>query len=259
MIRILLFSFLILFMVGEIRAQNKKELQAEVSRLESELGQKDEELRTARNNERISVAQAAEFEAQVKELQDANATLLENLKKFTQASQQRSETIGQTLNSLKDKEAKLKVFSEEQAKVDSIALLILSDFKQTLGEDARVGVKTGEVAVELSTPMIFGSGQSGSTINESGQSFLGKIAAVAKKYPDMDLTVLTMKDSTDQSQIPQQRALAIKGILGDIVSGAADRVSVAFRQAASTAYEVRFHANYQKFYFLVKETLKNSP
>ena len=258
MIRLLLLSLMILFMTTEIRAQNKKELQAEVNRLNSELSQKDEELRVARNNERISVANAAEFEAQVKELQDANATLLENLKKWTESSQQRSETIGQTLESLREKERVLKLFEDEFSKNDSIAYLLIADFKGSLGEDALVGIKEGQVAVELSTPGIFGNNQSAATISEGGRSFLGKIAAAVKKYPDMDVTVLTMVGSADQSGIPQQRALAIKGSLGDAASGTADRVGVSFKQAGSTAYEVRFHPNYHKFYALVKETLKNS-
>ena len=257
MIRILLFSLMIMLMATEIRAQNKKELQAEVNRLNSELSQKDEELRAAKNSERISVANAAEYEAQVKELQDANATLLDNLKKFTESSQQRSETIGQTLESLREKEQILKLFQDEFSKNDSIAYLIIADFKQTLGEDALVGIKEGEVAVELSTPMIFGNNQSSTAISAGGQSFVDKIAAAVKKYPDMDVTVLTMVGSTDQSQVPYQRALALKGSLGDTASGTANRVDVSFMQAGSTAYEVRFHPNYRQFYALVKETLKN--
>ncbi len=257
MIRILLFSLMIVLMATEIRAQNKKELQAEVNRLNSELSQKDEELRAARNSERISVANAAEYEAQVKELQDANATLLENLKKFTESSQQRSETIGQTLESLREKEQILKLFRDEFSKNDSIAYLIIADFKQTLGEDALVGMKEGQVAVELSTPLIFGNNQSSTAISAGGQSFVDKIAAAVRKYPDMDVTVLTMVGAADQSQVPHQRALALKESLGDTASGTADRVDVSFKQAGSTAYEVRFHPNYHQFYTLVKETLKN--
>ena len=152
----------------------------------------------------------------------------------------------------------MKLFSEEQAKNDSIALLILSDFKQTLGEDTRAGVKEGEVAAELNSTMIFGSSPTETSISAAGKGFLDKIAAVVKKYPDMDVAVLTKVDSLDQSQLPQQRALAIKASLGNAETGTADRVSVAFKQASATAYEVRFRPRYSNFYYLVKETLKNS-
>ena len=258
MIRTLLLGLMILFMTTEIEAQSKKELKADVDRLNAELSQKDEELRAAKNSEKISVANAAEYEAQVKELQAANATLLENLKKWTESSQQRSETIGQTLQSLREKERVLKLFQDEFSKNDSIAYLLIADFKGSLGENALIGIKEGQVAVELSTPGIFGNNQSAAAISESGKSFLGKIAAAVKKYPDMDVTVLTMVGTADQSATPQQRALAIKGSLGDTASGTADRVGVAFKQAGSTSYEVRFHPNYHKFYALVKETLKIS-
>ena len=92
-----LLLIVLLSVIGfDLSAQSKKDLQAEVERLRTEISEKDAALSEARKTESISVAKAEQFEAQVTELQAANATLLNNLKVFTEATTQRTESIGQT-------------------------------------------------------------------------------------------------------------------------------------------------------------------
>lgn len=257
--KIVLLSIGLTFIFTTITAQNKKELQAEVSRLNSELVEKDQALIEAKKNENISVAKAAEFESQVSELQAANATLLKNIKIFTDASQQRSETIGQTLESLRDKEDKLKVITDEFNKNDSLGLLILTGFKQTLGEDAKIGAGEGAVMVELNKAMFFGSTTSNTVVSEEGITFLTKIADVIKLHPDIEATVVAQLDSTGNAEISQARFQTIvKNITSAASTSEIDRISGAFRQSGAESYQIRIHPRLNQFYLKLRESLKTS-
>jgi TolA-binding protein len=252
--KLLPLCILAFFAANILTAQNKKELQAELDRLNTELAEKENEILEARKTERISVAKAAEFESQVAELQEANATLLNNLKIFTESTKQRSESIGQTLSSLRDKEAKLKVINDEFSKNDSIALLVITGFKQTLGENARVGVKEGAIVVELDKAMLFG-GSSAAEVSEDGKSFLSKIADVLNANKDTEAVVVGQLDSIADPKTTYSRSLSILKQLNKV---ATDRVFVSHTAGSVENYEIRIHPKLNSFYLKVRETIKNN-
>ena len=250
---------LIVFVMGSgiITAQSKKELQAEVNRLNTELSSKEQEIREAKKNESISVAKAAEFEAQVSELQAANATLLNNLKIFTESTKQRSESIGQTLESLREKEAIIKTLNDELSKNDSLALLVLTGFKQTLGENALIGVQQGAITVELSKMSFFGNDNSNDVIMEQGDLFLGKISDIIKKYPDTEATLIGQTDSIGDPLVVQRRSLSIVNYLKKAVADSgADRISMSYNNGSTESYQLRIHPRLSAFYLRVRETIK---
>ncbi len=254
--KILLLSIGFSLLSNLILAQSKKELQAEVERLTSEIQQKDEELREAKKNESISVANAAAFEAQVSELQDANATLLNNLKIFTEASKQRSESIGQTLESLRDKEAKLKVINDEFSKNDSIALLVLTGFKQTLGEEAVVGVDQAAVTVELNKVSLFGTTANNANLSSEGQAFLAKISDIVKAYPETGVTLLSQKDTVSGTSVVDQRSLSILSSLKEGQPSESGRIGLLTKDSGVEAYQIRIHPLWDRFYLRVREAVK---
>ena len=241
-----------------LMGQSKKELQAEVDRLQAEVSAKDAEVVAAKKSESISVAKAEQFEAQVSELQAANATLLENLKIFTEASKQRSTSIGQTLESLRDKEAKLKIIDDEFSKNDSIALLVLTGFKQTLGEDARVGVEKGAVTVELNKTAIFGGGSDNSVLTDDGQIFIDKIASVLRANPDTEATIISKRDTINDPMISKDRSAAIYRFLDQQVKDEKGRISVSNLISSAESYQIRIHPKLNDFYLRVRETVKNN-
>ena len=254
----ILLTLSVLFVAQSILGQSKKELQAEVERLRSELSQKDQEVVEAKKSESISVAKAEQFESQVSELQAANATLLENLKVFTEASQQRSASIGQTLESLRDKEAKLKVIDDEFSKNDSIALLVLTGFKQTLGEEARVGVEKAAVIVELNKAVLFGGGADNAQLTDEGQIFIDKIAAVLSANPDTEATVASTRDTLSESMIAKDRSAAIYSFLDQQVKNNKGRINVSSTVSGAESYKIRIHPKLNDFYLRVRETVKNN-
>lgn len=255
--RLILLSVSLIFSIAAIHAQSKKELRAEVAELKNEIAEKDRALAEARQNEKISQANAAEFEAQAKELQDANATLLTNIKTLTEATAQRSDNISRTLETIKRKEEQLNVVNAGISAYDSIAFIVLSNFKKTLGENALVGVQKDALTVELSEVGLFGSG-SGSTLLAEGSDFLNKIANAAKQHNGIHITLVSAIDENSGAEQVKKRSKAIIDGLHSAVSPDLIKVALKYKSGAIKSYQIRVHPDWQSFYLKVRETVKNS-
>ena len=255
--KLLLICIAISFGLNAMVAQSKKELRAEVAELRSEVAEKDRALAEARQNEKISQANAAEYEAQAKELQDANATLLTNIKTLTEATAQRSDNISRTLETIKRKEEQLNIVNEQISAYDSIAFIVLSNFKKTLGEDALVGVQKDALTVELSEVVLFGSG-SGSTLLPGGSDFLKKIASVAKQHNGLHISLVSAIDENSNSELIKSRSKAIVDGLHTEVSPDFIKVALKYKSSGIRSYQIRIHPDWNSFYIKVREAVKNS-
>src|SRR5690606_8725217 len=94
----------------------------------------------------------------------------ENLNTMISTSNERSSNIGKTLEALKLKEAQIKFINDSFSANDSIALLVLTDLKNTLGEDARIAVENGSVSVLIDNSFLFGSKANNATVEEIGRA-----------------------------------------------------------------------------------------
>ncbi len=252
----LLFFLILLITTTALTAQSKKELREDVAQLESELSQSQQELAEAKKNERISTTRAETLEGEIEELKQANATLLSNLKVFTEASKQRSNNISKTLEALREKEAQLNVLNETFQSNDSVALLILSDFKQTLGEEAKIGVETGAVTVRIDRSMLFGA--SGDNVTDGAQGFLSKIGAVMNRYPEMMATLVAMEDSTQTAPNTAARLKSIGKVMEETAGVESKRIQYAKLKSSAESYQVRIHPNFTAFYLRIRQSVKGS-
>ena len=255
--KLLLFSLLIVLASHDLLAQSKKELRAEIDELKAEVTQKDAALAEAKKIENISVANAKEYQAQVEELKAANTTLLANLKTLTEATTQRSDNISRTLETIQRKEAQLKIINEEIVRFDSIALLTLSDFKRTLGEDALIGAQPDAIIVELSEVGLFGSATASDIVAE-GSDFLNKIASVIKQHQNVDisLVVSVMEGPIDEST--KKRAEAIMSSFHSALDPEINKVSLKYGNSSARSFQLRIHPDWTAFYLKTRDAVKNS-
>ncbi|MBT8185044.1 MAG: hypothetical protein KJN76_09390 [Eudoraea sp.] len=252
----LLLTIVFLASATLVSAQKKSELLAEIAVLKSKLDSTESVVLEARKNERIGVDRAASFETQVKDLQEANATLLKNLNSFAEVSNKNSSAINQALASLEQKENQLKGITNSIASNDSTAIVVLTNTKQTLGEEAKIAVSNGAVIISGSLDMLFG-GSSNAEVDSAAEAWLGKVAAILKAHPQMMLTIegLTM---TGELHVAAAQANAIATLLqknheidpGRIVTLGKDGN---FKEGVN----LKLHPNYLQFYLMVKEDMKN--
>ncbi|MCX2682019.1 hypothetical protein OOZ15_18855 [Galbibacter sp. EGI 63066] len=232
-----------------IFAQSKKELRAQVSELNSKL----KVLRQTEADLAIAERKVENLELRLKELQQTNSDLMENMNKFLSASTQQSNTVNLTLETLERKEAQIKDIRDTFSANDSIAFLVLTDLKKTLGEDAQIGVEKGSIIIAMDTPFLYGSDPNSTDVEETAKGFIGKIATVAKKYPSLDVTVESRGANWN---LNASRAASVANVLQTDFSVASGKLKSTTTAGASDASFIRLHVNFNAFYLEVREDLK---
>ena len=253
-------SLLLLVLIAitcSLNAQNKRELLAQIDELKAELIKKDSTIASAQRKERISTANASVFEQQVGELQNANATLLQNLKIFTEASSRKSESIGNALESLREKEAQLKVINDQFSKGDSIALLMVTDFKSTLGEGAQIKVGQGMLALPLSHAFLVGEDENADSLSVEAKDYLKKVGQVMKQYPGWQLGLITQVNGMIDEENREAQITDVLGIINEETGIPEWQISQRKLDGLINALEIRLHPNYADFYRTVRKSMKN--
>ena len=247
---------LILFVTAFTHGQRKSELISEITTLRAQLDSVNSEVLDARKNEKISLAEAESYKKQVTELQDANTTLMKNLNSFAEVSNKNTDIVNSAMETIKAKEAQMKNIKDAIARHDSTAIVILTNAKQTLGENAKIGVANGAVIVSSNLASLFGS-DTGTTVVPAAEEWVGKIASVLKVNPEMSITVEGLS-MTGDLKTPAEQALAIETLLRDKFEINPDRISSLGRDGnLKEGINFKIHPKYDEFYAMVKEEMKN--
>lgn len=253
--RILLSLGFILVLSISVNAQKKSELLAEISTLKTELDSVNNKVAEAQRNEKASLAKAESFEAQALELRDANKTLMKNLNSFSQLSSQNSTNMNKAMESLNVKERQLKSINDAIASNDSTALVVLTNAKKTLGENAKVGVLNGMVVISSSLAALFGN-DTESTISTEAEPWVQKIGQILIANPNMAVTIegLSMTGNLD---LPAQQASALSSALQRLEI-APERITALGKDGnLKEGVVIKIHPKFNDFYKMVKENMKN--
>ena len=241
---------------GSVQAQKKSELIEQNQDLKYRLDSISRLVSTAQSKQKVSEIKAEELQAQVTELQDANATLLKNLNSFAALSSQNSENINKTLATLERKEAQLKGIVDGVASNDSTAIVILTNAKQTLGENAKVQVNNGSVIISEKLDFYFADGL-GAKVQESAKPWLEKIAKIIAANPKSAVTVSGLS-MTGELDIALQQAASVAQILIKEYGVDGGRMNVKGMDGGlRESLQIEIHPDYKSFYATAKDDVKN--
>ncbi len=255
--RIILSLSILLVSSSFLFAQRKSDLFAQIDALKIELDSTKTVVTQAKQNEKIGLARAVSFESQVKELQEANTTLLKNLNSFAQVSNKNSENINKVMAKLEEKENQLKAINNEIASNDSTAIVVLTNAKQTLGENAKIGVSNGSVIIATKLESLFDTA-TGVTVTAEGATWLEKIASILNANPKVSITIegLSMTGELDAAA---NQASAIGAVLQNQYSIDPNRIDSLGKDGNfKEGINLSLHPNYTQFYEMVKENMKSS-
>ncbi len=254
--KIILSLSFVLFLATIGSAQKKSELIAQIDGLKKQLDSVKSLVIVAQKNEKISTARAESFEVQVQELQDANATLLKNLNSFAEVSNKNSNIVNSAMASLEAKEKQLKAIKDAISSNDSTAIVVLTNAKQTLGENAKVSVSNGAVVISESLNALFG-GDTGTTVTGTAETFLGQLAQILNVNPEMALTIegLSMTGDLD---LPAKQAASVASVLQTKFSIDPSRITALGRDGnLKEGVLLKIHPKFDEFYLMVRENMKN--
>ncbi|WP_430966931.1 hypothetical protein [Spongiimicrobium sp. 2-473A-2-J] len=255
--KILLYALTLLLSCSVLHAQKKKDLLLEIDELKSKLTTTEGELAASKKSEAASLASYEAVQAQIKELREANAALLKNLNSFAEVSNKNSENVAKTLKTLEEKEKQLKTVNDAIARNDSTAVVVLTNAKQTLGENAKLSVSNGAVIVSVGQAFLFGEEATSNDLTPAAVTWLEKIAAVLTANPDMRATVEGLS-ITGELDIAAQHATLVGNTLQKQYGIAADRISSMGKDGGfKEGINIKIHPKFDQFYLLVREHMKN--
>ena len=239
-----------------LHAQRKSDLINEINQLKTKLDSTNIELATSKKNGSVNAEKAASFKKQVVDLQNANSTLLKNLNSFAQISSKNSESVNKALASLEEKEKQLSVFTDAISSHDSTAVVVLTNAKQTLGENAKIGVSNGVVVISNNLTSLYGS-DTNTTITEEAKSWLQKIATVLSANPKATITIEGLSMAGDLTTSILQ-ATSIANFLIKDMAIAKNRINVDAKDGGfKEGVNFKIHPNYEAFYLMAREGIKN--
>ena len=254
--RFFICSAIILLGLSTIQAQKKSELIEQNQDLKFKLDSISKMVSTSQRNEKLANQRSDEYQSQVTELQDANATLMKNLNSFAALSSQNSENINKTLATLERKEKQLKGITDAVASNDSTAVVVLTNAKQVLGENAKVGVTDGSVIISEKLDFFFADGVGLNPSSES-KGWLENVAKVANANPKSTITVASL-NITGEMNIALQQAAAIASILIKDFGVNGERVIVVGQDGGlRESLQIKFQPDYKAFYDMAKGDVKN--
>lgn len=253
---LLLFCFVLISTPALLQAQKKSELLAEIQTLRSQLDSVKGLVTDAQRNERLSVAKAASYETQVQELQAANATLLKNLNSFAEVSNKNSQNINTTLATLEEKEGQLKYINDAIASNDSTAIVVLTNAKQSLGEEAKIGVSNGALVISKDLASLFGDGTK-AVVEGSAEAWLGKVAGILSANPGQAITIEGLS-MTGELNLAASQAAAVAAVLQNKFSVDPNRITALGKDGNfKEGINLKIHPKYDAFYLMVRENMKN--
>ncbi|QCX00028.1 hypothetical protein FGM00_07910 [Aggregatimonas sangjinii] len=253
--RILPLLVLCIVSSSSVFGQKKSELLTKIEVLKFERDSVKALVADAERNERLSTARAKSLQSQVTELQDANASLLKNLNSFATVSTKNSENVNLAMASLQVKEAQLKGINDAIAKNDSTAIVVLTNAKQALGEDAKIGVSNGAVLISTDLTSLFGS-DSETTISTEAEPWIQQIGQILKLNPEMAVTIEGLSMTGDLN-LPAQQSAAVGSALQKLEIDP-DRITTLGKDGnLKEGIVIKIHPKYDDFYMMVKENMKN--
>ena len=131
------------------------------------------------------------LEDQVAYLKESNQGLINNVGNLTTLTQKGAETLEKSLESMKEKDMRIKDLSDALTKKDSVTFALVNSIKGVLGDlsddDIQVNVEKGVVYVSISDKLLFKSGSY--TGSGRAKEVLGKVAKVVNNKPDFEIMV----------------------------------------------------------------------
>ncbi|AUP79988.1 OmpA/MotB family protein [Flavivirga eckloniae] len=141
------------------------------------------------------------LEGQVNNLNNTNAALINSVGSLATLSKKESEILEKSLESIKEKDLRIRKMQDALNKKDSVTLALVTSLKGALHNmddtDIQINVEKGVVFVSISDKLLFKSGSY--YVSKKAQEVLGKVAKVVNSKPNLEFMVEGHTDNVPYS------------------------------------------------------------
>ncbi|HET8886777.1 MAG TPA: OmpA family protein [Salinimicrobium sp.] len=207
--------------------------------LEAQHKQTEDMLNTTTVKLNACLEDKEELQGQIGTLNNQNAALLNNIGNLATLSTKEAENLERSLESIKEKDLRIRTMQEAMNKKDSVTLALVTSLKGALGnlddEDIEINVEKGVVYVSISDKLLFKSGSY--QVNDRAKEVLGKVATVVKNKPNIEFMVEGHTDNVpiknavllDNWDLSVKRATSVVRILQNEFGVPPERMTAAGR------------------------------
>lgn len=181
-------TFVFAFGVLTTSAQNKKELAAKITTLEKKLQEKEHDLLISKEREIILNQKIEMATTEVSDAREENTKLLNTINNFASLSQQRVQNLTIGLETIKQKDAQLKIVNDALAKAEEEKIKQLNIFKEGLSGIGKVNFQNGILTITISNAELYGDTKT-ITLTEKGQAQVKKIGELLAKNLEYDIII----------------------------------------------------------------------
>lgn len=169
-------------------AQKKKELLDKIIRLEKQLLEAEQNVSLSKEKEVLLNKKVEMTHLEVTDAREENTKLLKTINNFTSLSQQRVQNLTKSLETIKQKDAQLKVVNDALAKEEEEKIKQLNVFKDGLGTVGKVGYKKGILSIIIPNVELYGEGKA-IELTEKGKLKIKKVGDLLTKYPEYSIII----------------------------------------------------------------------
>lgn len=195
---------------------------------------------TCEKNLAVAESKIKSLEDQLEYMRKTNDQLISNVGNMTTLTKQGAENLEKSLESIKEKDTRIKTLHDALTKKDSVTIALVTSIKSTLGNindpDIEVNVDKGVVFVSIADKMLFQSGSD--KVSDKAKYVLAKVGIIAKSKPDFEIMVESHTDDVavkpneciaDNWDLSVMRSTSIVKILQNDIGIAPDRIIAAGR------------------------------
>ena len=227
------------FLVSCVSSKKYSELEALQKSTNDLLNAATVKLNSCDEEKEAALANVSSLEDQLRFLKANNQDLINNLGNLTTLSQKGAENLEKSLESLKEKDTRIKSLRDAVTRKDSVTLALATSLKGVLGnmadDDIQINVEKGVVYVSISDKLLFRSGSF--TVNAAAKEVLGKVAKVINDKPELEFMVeghtdnvpIKLEGTADNWDLSVRRATSIVRILQKDFGVSPERMTAAGR------------------------------
>src|SRR5690606_12107897 len=138
---------------------------------------------------------------------------------------------------------------------DSVAILVITDLKRTLGESAQIGVSKGAITIQIEQSYLYGDKDKNTKIVDTAKDFLSKLAVVANKYNQLAVSVVG--DIGLEPEVGGPRVTNITAAFENEFEVAPNRLRSILTTGFTSVIRVQLHPDFNDFYLDMKDDLKS--
>jgi len=133
--------------------------------------------------------------------------------------------------------------------------MVLTQAKQTLGDNAKVSVNDGSVVISEKLSFFFVDGL-GTEIDEKSKVWLENVSKIINANPKSDITIASFT-ITGEFDLALNQAAVLAGILIKDYGVSGDRIKATGKDGGlKESIEVMIQPDYKRFYDISKESIK---